>query len=277
MNGLTKRMASLVIPVTKTFQSKWYSSINHGILSRGSMYHLLPRENTISRHFSVSARFRPHTIPVLPENMIIQDPLGRRYLVSDLCKPPRKKVKPSIIRKRIEVLKTYEGSQKNIRHSPWRLQLICRHVSGMTLEEALLQLKFLNKRFAPLVHKVLARTSNLADIRHSIQPSQLEVAECFATKGSHLRRMKIMGRGRSGVLHHKFSHMRVVLREIDFALKIFLADTPRAKERWIERYQKAQQEYTAAKAKREELQTLESAVSLKEKERKEKEAKNKKK
>jgi large subunit ribosomal protein L22 len=274
MNALTKRMASLVIPVTKPFQfqSRCHSSLN-GSLS--SIMHYVPRQNNDVRQFSIRTKFRQKYTPFMPENMIIQDPSGRQYLAADLCKPPRKKVKPSIIRKRLEVLKTYEGKQRGIRHSPWRLQLICRHVSGMTLEEALLQLKFMNKRFAPLVYKVLSRTSNLADIRHSIQVSQLEVAECFATKGSHIMRLKIMGKGRRGILHHKFSHMRVVLREIDFALKIFMAQSPKEKERWIERYTKAQKDYEAAKAKRDELQSLESAVALKDKEREEKEKKTK--
>ena len=39
-------------------------------------------------------------------------------------------------------------------------------------------------------------TANFADIRHGLQPSQLEVAECFVTKGTPLKRIKPMARGR---------------------------------------------------------------------------------
>lgn len=202
----------------------------------------------------------------MPENAVITDSSGRRFLVTDLMKPSKQKLQPKIIRKRLEKLKTYEGSQRNIRHSPWRLQLICRHVTGMTLQDALTQLEFLNKRFAPLVQKVLKRTSNLADIRDSIQMSQLEVAECFATQGSHIKRIKPMGRGRQGIMHHKFSHMRVVLREIDFPLKIYMARTLNEKRTWIEHQVEAQAEYERAKAKREELESLERIVALKQKE-----------
>lgn len=119
---------------------------------------------------------------------------GRQYAVVDKKRNP--KLKPSVVRKRIERLKTYEGKEKNIRHSPWRLNLVCQLAAGLPLEEALLQLQFCDKAKAPLVRKVLQRTSNLADIRDGIQPSQLEVAECFATHGTHLKRLKIMGRGR---------------------------------------------------------------------------------
>lgn len=106
------------------------------------------------------------------------------------------KLKPHIVKRRINRLRTYEGKERDIRHSPWRLNLVCQFAAGLPLEEAIQQLEFSKKSKAPLVQKVLRRTSNLADIRHGLQPSQLEVAECFATHGKHLKRMKLMARGR---------------------------------------------------------------------------------
>ncbi len=106
------------------------------------------------------------------------------------------KVKPFIIKRRRQNLKTYIGNEKNIRHSPWRMNLVCQFAHGLTVPEALKQLMFCQKVKAPLVAKVIRRTANLADIRDGIQPSQLEVAECFTTHGTHLKRLKIMGRGR---------------------------------------------------------------------------------
>lgn len=106
------------------------------------------------------------------------------------------KVKPFILKRRRQQLKTYIGNEKNIRHSPWRMNLVCQFAHGLTVPEALKQLLFCQKVKAPLVAKVIRRTANLADIRDGIQPSQLEVAECFTTHGSHLKRLKIMGRGR---------------------------------------------------------------------------------
>ncbi len=106
------------------------------------------------------------------------------------------KVKPFIVKRRMGQLRTYVGNERNIRHSPWRMNLVCQFAAGLTVPEALKQLMFCQKVKAPLLAKVIRRTSNLADIRHGLQPSQLEVAECFATHGSHLKRIKIMGRGR---------------------------------------------------------------------------------
>ena len=123
--------------------------------------------------------------------------------------------------------------------------------------QALTQLEFCKKRMAPLVQKVLQRTADLADTRHGLQPSQLEVAECFATKGTPLKRVKIMGRGRSGRMERKHAHFRVVLREIDFALKIHQAPTVNQKKQWFLLQQQAEKDGARATAEREEMARLE--------------------
>lgn len=166
------------------------------------------------------------------------------------------KLKPSIVARRIAKLKTYLGTEKNIRHSPRKLNLICQLVAGLPLLEALKQLEFCDKGFAPLVKNVLARTSNLADIRDGIQQCQLEVAECFVTQGSHLKRMKYHGKGRMGIMHHKYSHMRVILREIDFPLKIYQAPSLNKKRKLVKMQIESRQEYLAAKKDRDELNAL---------------------
>lgn len=127
----------------------------------------------------------------------------------------------------------------------------------MPLQEALTQLEFSKKGKAPLVQKVLQRTANLADIRHGLQPSQLEVAECFATKGTPLKRIKIMGRGRFGRMERKHSDMRVVLREIDFKLRIYQAPSVNQKKKWFLLQQQAERDAARAQAKREEEERLE--------------------
>lgn len=58
-------------------------------------------------------------------------------------------------------------------------------------------------------------------------------------------------------MHHKFSHIRVVLREIDFPLRVFQAKSLNQKKRWLERQQRAERDAQAAKARREEVQRLE--------------------
>mmetsp|Transcript_1481 Transcript_1481/g.2006 ORF Transcript_1481/g.2006 Transcript_1481/m.2006 type:complete len:267 (+) Transcript_1481:83-883(+) len=265
MNALIKRVASITLKRRNTTlgTNSYQASPESQIISLGT-----EPQGTKALFSSISKSQRFVRTP--KPNQIITDSSGRKFAFVDLNPP--KKLKPKVIRRRLEKLRTYEGKQRDIRHSPWRLQLICRHVAGLTLEDALTHLEFLNKVKAPLVQKVLKRTSNLADIRDGLQPSQLEVAECFATHGKHLKRVKIMGRGRAGIMHHRFSHMRVVLREIDFPLKIYTAKTANQKRKWLEHQLRAHADYEAANSKREELKRLERMAELKQKE-KENEAK----
>ena len=57
-------------------------------------------------------------------------------------------------------------------------------------------------------------------------------------------------------MHHKFAHIRVVLREIDFPLKIYQQKSLNQKKKWLMHQQRAQQEAVAAKSKRDEMERL---------------------
>ena len=128
-------------------------------------------------------------------NVFTDSESGEKFgIILDTRKLP--KLKPSVVKRRLAKCRTYEGREKSIRQSPWKLNRVCQLAAGLTLEEALTQLKFCDIKNADLVAKVLKRTSNLADIRDGLQISQLEVKECFATKSLMLRRIKPMGRGR---------------------------------------------------------------------------------
>ena len=57
-------------------------------------------------------------------------------------------------------------------------------------------------------------------------------------------------------MHHKFAHIRVVLREIDFPLKIYQQKSLNQKKKWLMHQQRAEQDYQVAKVKRDEMQQL---------------------
>ena len=171
-----------------------------------------------------------------------------------------KKPAPSVVRKRVERLRTYVGTEKDIRHSPWRMNLVCQFAAGQTVPDALTQLDFCRKRFAPLVKELIEKTVQEAAEQGGLHPTQLEVAECFATHGTHLKRMKIMGRGRTGIMHHRYTHVRLVLREIDFPLKIALCSSVAGKRKWLELMRVAETEGEAARLEKEEVDRLEREI-----------------
>ena len=60
----------------------------------------------------------------------------------------------------------------------------------------------------------------------------------------------------AGVMHHRYSHMRVVLREIDFKLKIYMAPTINRKKKWIQRQLRAEEDAARIQKEQEELEML---------------------
>lgn len=73
---------------------------------------------------------------------------------------------------------------------------------------------------------------------------------------------------RHGIMHHKFSHIRVVLREIDFPLKIYQQKTLNQKKKWLMHQKRAEQDGQAAMAKRKELERLMKQQEAQQQERK---------
>jgi len=167
------------------------------------------------------------------------------------------KLKPSFVSKRLRKLRVYVGAKKNIRGSPWKLNLVCQFAAGQTLLEALKQLTFCEKGKAPLVLEAIKKTSNLADIRDGLKMSRLEVAECFATHGTPLKRVSFKAKGRMGKKVHKHAHIRIILREIDFNLKIAQSITKGQKKKWIKLKRLAMSEEREARKERSEIEALE--------------------
>lgn len=256
MNELVRRMASVSLrkvslPIAPTRTLSSLSLVVSPGMNAGASY--VPSFLTLHRK-QFSSEVTKSSLP--PSSIITDEASGKNYgLLLDTRNLP--KLKPSLVQKRLANCKTYEGRELNIRQSPWKLNRICQLAAGLTLEEALTQLKFCDLKNADLVAKVLKRTSNLADIRDGIQMSQLEVAECFTNKGRYLRRMRVMGRGRTGNMVHKFANIRVVLREIDFPLRIYQQTSLNQKKKWLKHQQRAEQDARAAKAKRDEILRLE--------------------
>mgnify|MGYP003334886357 CR=1 FL=1 len=69
-------------------------------------------------------------------------------------------------------------------------------------------------------------------------------------------------------MHHKFSHIRVVLREIDFPLRIYQQTSLNQKKKWMLHQKRAEQDAQAVRIKRDELDRLTKQQEAQLKERK---------
>ena len=124
---------------------------------------------------------------------------------------------------------------ESIRHSPRKLNLIAKLVRRLWVPDALAQLQFTPKRFAPTVAAAIERCAQRAAAQHELVPEELEIERCFVTPAPFMKRLKIMGRGRSGTIRKRSGHLNVTVAAVDFDAKIRDAHNPRQRRKWEER------------------------------------------
>ena len=103
---------------------------------------------------------------------------------------------------------------ENIRTSPWKLNLIAKLVRRMWVPEALAQLEFTKKRYAPTVAEAIHRCAARVGNTHELVPEELEVERAFVTPAPFMKRIKFMGRGRSGVMRKRAGHLTITLAKV---------------------------------------------------------------
>ena len=124
---------------------------------------------------------------------------------------------------------------ENIRTSPWKLNLLAKLVRNLWVPDALAQLQFTKKRYAPTVADAIERCAARAGAAHELVPEELEVERAFVTPAPFLKRIKFMGRGRSGTVRKRAGHLNVSLCKVDFPAKIAEAKNHRQKRKWMQR------------------------------------------
>lgn len=102
----------------------------------------------------------------------------------------------------------------NIKYSPKKMWYIASFVRGMSVDEAIKQLSFIDKKGATTVKEAILEAVELAVKRHNVEfRSNLWVAESFCGKGRVFKGFRRHGRGRFGEVEYKHSHYFVRLEE----------------------------------------------------------------
>ena len=102
-----------------------------------------------------------------------------------------------------------------LRVSPQKLNLIARSIRGMSVEKALAQLSFSQRRSAGAVRKVLQSAVANAENNHALDVDHLVVAEATVGQGLVMKRWRARARGRIARVIKPFSNLTVVVRERD--------------------------------------------------------------
>lgn len=106
------------------------------------------------------------------------------------------------------------AKRDHVRMSPRKLQEILRPIRGLAVEEALIQLKLHRKKGARFVYHAVKSAQSAAVHNFNMDPSRLVVSHLNGTKARYIKKVKYHARGRMGVLHQAFAHLRCRVQEV---------------------------------------------------------------
>src|ERR1700755_162775 len=104
---------------------------------------------------------------------------------------------------------------KMLRISPQKLNLVAGLIRGKKVASALADLQFSRKRIAVDVKKCLESAIANAENNHDLDVDDLVVAEAFVGKAIVMKRFHARGRGRASRIEKPFSHLTIVVREVE--------------------------------------------------------------
>src|ERR1700740_2967234 len=104
---------------------------------------------------------------------------------------------------------------KMLRVSPQKLNLVAQLIRGKKVGSALADLEFSRRRIAKDVRKCLESAIANAENNHDLDVDDLVVAEAHVGKALVLKRFMPRGRGRIGKILKPFSHLTIVVRQVE--------------------------------------------------------------
>jgi large subunit ribosomal protein L22 len=109
--------------------------------------------------------------------------------------------------------KTAEASTRNARISPYKVRQVLGLIRGKTAAQAVVILKFSDKKAARLILKVLNSAVANAEHNYGMDIDRLYVSEAFADHGVMMKRFRPVSMGRAHPYVHRTSHITLRLCE----------------------------------------------------------------
>ena len=104
---------------------------------------------------------------------------------------------------------------RTLRVSPQKLNLVAQMIRGKKVQTALADLEFSRKRIARDVQKCLQSAIANAENNHDLDIDELIVAQAHVGKALVIKRFVPRGRGRAGRIMKPFSHLTIVVRQVE--------------------------------------------------------------
>src|SRR3974377_2226134 len=102
-----------------------------------------------------------------------------------------------------------------LRISPQKLNLVAQMTRGKKVASALADLEFSRKRIAKDVRKCLQSAIANAENNHDLDIDDLVVSQAHVGKGLVIKRFHARGRGRAGKIMKPFSHLTIIVRQVE--------------------------------------------------------------
>ena len=102
---------------------------------------------------------------------------------------------------------------KYVRISPRKVRIVGRNIKGLTVENALSQLKYTPKKAAVILLKVLNSALANADQNSQIDVDTLFVKNVFVDEGPIAKRWRPRAMGRATRIYKRTSHVTIILDE----------------------------------------------------------------
>jgi large subunit ribosomal protein L22 len=105
------------------------------------------------------------------------------------------------------------ASARNVSASPRKVRLVLERLPGLTVDQALALLRYVQSPHARSVSKVVLSAASNAENNFSLDPDGLYVKRAFANEARTMKRFKPRSRGRASPILKRSSHITVVLDE----------------------------------------------------------------
>ncbi|XP_069932461.1 large ribosomal subunit protein uL22m isoform X3 [Oryctolagus cuniculus] len=104
--------------------------------------------------------------------------------------------------------------RRQIKYSKDKMWYLAKLIRGMSIDQALAQLEFSDKKGAQIIKEVLLEAQDMAVRDHNVEfRSNLYIAESTSGRGQCLKRIRYHGRGRFGIMEKVYCHYFVKLME----------------------------------------------------------------
>ncbi|XP_066446559.1 large ribosomal subunit protein uL22m [Eleutherodactylus coqui] len=104
--------------------------------------------------------------------------------------------------------------RRDIKYSMDKMWYLAKLIKGMSVDQAIAQMEFSDKKGAKIIKEVLLEAQEMAVRNNHVEyKSNLYVANSFSGKGSYLKRIRYHARGRYGIMDKVYCHYFVKLVE----------------------------------------------------------------